>query len=161
MITNNPGHLKTFSYVGLHRYSLTFCTNGRRSLLIKASVVKLVLEKLARTATEQRFAVIVYCFMPDHLHLLVEGLSDDSDCKVFIKKFKQYSGYYYSQERKDTLWQRYGFEHVLRDDEVTLNVARYILANPVRAGLARTIEEYPLVGSLVYELKELLASTSG
>jgi hypothetical protein len=50
---------------------------------------------------------------------------------------------------------------VLRDDEATLSVARYILANPVRAGLARSVEEYPFVGSLVYELKDLLASTSG
>ena len=161
MITNNPGHLKTFSYIGIHRYSLTFCTNGRRRILTEASVARLVIEKLARTATEQQFAIIAYCLMPDHLHLLIEGRCDASNCKTFIKSFKQYSGYYYSQQRKDTLWQRYGFENVLRDDEVTLNVARYILANPVRAGLARTVEEYPFVGSRVYELKDLLASTSG
>jgi hypothetical protein len=49
---------------------------------------------------------------------------------------------------------------VLRDDEVTIDVARYILGNPVRAGLAATVEEYPYVGSLVYELKNLISSTS-
>jgi len=32
------------------------------------------------------------------------------------------------------LWQRYGFERVLRDDEATLVVAKYILENPLRAG---------------------------
>ena len=99
--------------------------------------------------------------MPDHLHLLIEGTSDDSDGKRFIKTFKQYSGYYYSQEWHDVLWQRYGFEHVLRDDEVSLEVVRYILGNPVRAGLADTVEDYPFVGSLVYELKDLVNSTSG
>jgi len=30
--------------------------------------------------------------MPDHLHILVEGTSDDSDAKRLIKAFKQYSG---------------------------------------------------------------------
>ena len=160
MITNNPGRLEGFSYVGLCRYSLTFCTNGRRRLFTEHIVVDLIVKQLSRTASEQQFGVIAYCFMPDHLHLLIEGLSDDSDCKRFIKGFKQYSGYYYAQHRKDTLWQRYGFEHVLRDEEVTLRVARYILANPVRAGLAATIEEYPFVGSLAHSLKDLIASAS-
>ena len=34
-------------------------------------------------------------------------------------------------------------------------MARYILENPVRAGSARTVEEYPFVGSLVCELRDL------
>jgi REP element-mobilizing transposase RayT len=41
----------------------------------------------------------------------------------------------------DRLWQRYGFERVLRDDEATLDVARYILRNPVRAGLVDVPED--------------------
>jgi putative transposase len=160
MITRNPGHLKGFSYVGLHRYSLTFCTDGRRRAFADAAAVELVRQQLSRAASEQKFAVIAYCFMPDHLHLLIEGTSDDSDGRRFIKAFKQYSGYYHSQARHEKLWQRYGFEHVLRDDEATVEVVKYIVANPVRAGLASTVEEYPFVGSLVYELKDLINSTS-
>jgi hypothetical protein len=57
-------------------------------------------------------------------------------------------------------WQRYGFEHVLRDDELTLVVARYILENPVRAGLVARVEDYPFVGSFVYELKEILEAAA-
>ena len=94
--------------------------------------------------------------MPDHLHLLVEGTSDDSDCKRFIARAKQYSGFYYAQAHCSRLWQRYGFEHVLRDDEITLVVARYILENPLRAGLAERVEDYPFVGSLVYTRPEVL-----
>src|SRR5262245_9096614 len=131
MMKNNPGHLKTFSYVGVHRYSLTFCTDRRQRLFSDAAVVELVLQQLVRSAREQKFAIPAYCFMPDHLHVLSEGVSEDSDCKRFMKAFKQYSGYYYSQKYRNTLWQRYGFEHVLRDEEVTITVAKYILANPV------------------------------
>lgn len=160
MITNYPPHLKTFSYVGFHRYSLTFCTNGRRRIFTDSAIVSLVLQQIVRAAKEQRFAVIAYCFMPDHLHLLVKAESDSSDCRRFIKSFKQLSGYYFAQRRKDTLWQRYGFERVLRDDEATLEVARYIVNNPVRAGLAPAVEMYPFVGSLMYELKDLVQSTS-
>ena len=160
MMNNNPGHLKGFSYLGLHRYSLTFCTEQRQRLFTDGVVVDLVLQQIVRASREQKFAVLAYCFMPDHVHLLVEGTAEDSDGKRFIKAFKQYSGYYYAQKYRKPLWQRYGFEHVVRDEEASIHVAKYILANPVRAGLAATVEKYPYMGSLVYELKDLISSTS-
>ena len=156
MRTNSPGHLKTFDYLGVHRYSLTFCTHRREPFFANATIVDLVLAQISRAATENQFAILAYCFMPDHLHLLVEGQSDASDCKKFIARAKQYSGFYFKQAHRRTLWQRYGFEHVLRDEELSLVVARYIVANPLRAGLVQRVEDYPFVGSLVYSLPELI-----
>ena len=164
MRTGNPGHLKAFDYLGPHRYSLTLCTDRRQKLFTTKEVVDLVLEQIARAADESQFEITTYCFMPDHLHLLVEGKSAGSDAKQFIARAKQYSGFYYKQARGSKLWQRYGFEHVLRDDELTLVVAKYILENPIRAGLVKRIEDYPFLGSLVYSLADLLeaiASRSG
>ena len=165
MRTGSPGHLRSFSYVGVHRYSLTFCTDRRIPHFVDQAIVYLVLTQIVRAAEEHGFAVVAYCFMPDHLHLLVEGQSDDSDCKRFIARAKQYSGFYFAKVHGGTLWQRYGFEHVLRDDEVTLVVARYIVQNPIRAGLVERIEDYPYVGSLAFTLPALLeaisSSTSG
>jgi hypothetical protein len=57
---------------------------------------------------------------------------------------------------KERLWQRYGFERVLRQDETTAVAARYILENPIRAGLVTRVQDYPFLGSFVYTLKELL-----
>jgi putative transposase len=112
MITAKPERLRTFSYAGFHRDHLTFCTNDRRRVFVSPPPVEIVLVQIARAAAEQEFAVIAYCFMPDHLHLLLEGQTDHSDCRQFIRKFKQYSGFYYSKQFKGTLWQRYGYEHV-------------------------------------------------
>jgi putative transposase len=145
-----PQRLKGFSYLGFYRYSLRFCTDDRRPLFESGPVVDLVKAQIVRSASEECFAVIAYCFMPDHLHLLVEGQAEDSDGKRFIARSKQYSGFYYAREFGSRLWQRYGFERVVRDNEQTLTVARYILENPVRAGLVKTIEEYPFSGSFVY-----------
>jgi len=160
MQTRKPDHLKTFDYRGLHRYSLTFCTDYRKRVFIHDSVVTLVANQILRAATDTHFALIAYCFMPDHLHLVTEGLRDDSDCLRFIKLAKQYSGFYFSQAHGGKLWQRYGFEHVLRDDELTLVVVRYVLQNPVRAGLASHPREYPFIGSQVYSLDELIDATA-
>ena len=156
MRTRCPERLKNFDYLGPYQYSLTFCTDQRRKLFEKQEAVDLVLEQISRTSTELRFAVIAYCFMPDHVHLLIDGKAADSDGKVFIARVKQYSGYHYAKKFNAKLWQRYGYEHVVRDDEVTTVVAKYILENPVRAGLVERVEDYPFAGSLVYTLTELL-----
>jgi putative transposase len=94
--------------------------------------------------------------MPDHLHLLVEGKSPSSDGRDFIKRSRQYSAFYYSRAFGMKPWQRYGYDHVLRDDEKTVVVARYILNNPIRAGLVKRIEDYPYCGSLEWPLEALL-----
>jgi putative transposase len=160
MRTNQPGHLKSFDYRGLHRYSLTFCTDYRRSIFVDAGAVTLVHQQILRAAAQEHFAVIAYCFMPDHLHLLIEGLDDNADGLRFIKLAKQYSGFYYSQANRHKLWQRYGFEHVLQEDELTLVVTRYILRNPVRAGLVDDPRKYPFLGSETHSLEHLLETAA-
>jgi len=87
--------------------------------------------------------------MPDHLHLLVEGLHEHSDLKRFQLGAKQYSGFHYKKQFGGILWQRYAYERVLRSHELTLDVARYILTNPIRAGLAPTIDAYRFSGGEV------------
>jgi len=96
--------------------------------------------------------------MPDHLHLLIEGETETSDCKRFIARAKQYSGYRHAAIFKERLWQRYGFERILRENEQTAVVARYILENPIRAGLATRVQDYPFLGSFAYTLPQLLES---
>jgi putative transposase len=152
----HPEHLRGFSYVGPHRYSLRFSTFKLQPLFLNQAHVDLIRFQIQRSATENRIAVVAYCFMPDHLHLLVEGEQPDSDCLQFIARAKQYSGFSFAREFKSRLWQRYGFERVLRPEESSQIVARYILENPVKAGLVARVEEYPFVGSFVHALPELL-----
>lgn len=125
-------------------------------MFASGEAVDLARSQIQRSASEQQFAVIAYCFMRDHLHLLVEGQTDVSDCRRFIARAKQYSAYYHMRQFNERLWQRYTFERVLREQETTASVARYILENPIRAGLVKTVKEYPFLGSFVYTLAQLL-----
>jgi putative transposase len=152
--------LKSFDYTGLYRYSLTFCCYRRQRLFTDAAVVDCVLSQFQHIATKEQFAIAAYCFMPDHVHLLVEGVSKHSDCLRFISRAKQRSGFRYAQSRNNRLWQRYGYEHVLRNDESTMTVARYILENPVRAGLVKRVEDYPFSGSCEYPLQAILEAVA-
>ncbi len=156
MHTNYPRHLAGFSYIGGYRYSLTFCTEDRAEWLVDPEAVELVATQILRAARDTSFAVTAYCVMPDHVHLVVEGLTDAADLKRFVHRAKQFSGYRYSQRWKRRLWQRYSYERVLRTEEHTSDVVRYVLENPVRAGLAKHPTEYPHLGSSVYSVPELL-----
>jgi putative transposase len=128
----HPEHVLTFDYIGPDRYSLTFGTESRRPLFTEPAGVELVLKHVQQQADSEGFALLAYCFMPDHVHFLVEGLRDTSDSKRFISRAQQFSGFYYAKEFDCKLWQRYGYERVVRHDEATMDVIRYIVANPVR-----------------------------
>ena len=84
--------------------------------------------------------------MPDHVHLLVEGLTEDAELPNFVKHAKQISGHAHKQQFGKLLWQPSWFDRVLREEEVTKDVIRYILLNPVRAGLVQIAADYPLSG---------------
>lgn len=152
-----PPRWTDFSYAGRYRYALTFAVDGRRRAFADAEAVGLVLAQILRAAVETRFVVTAYCFMPDHLHLIAEGQTDEADCRAFIKLSKQYSGYYYKQASGERLWQRYLYDRVIREDRELALTVRYLLANPVRAGLVKHPSEYPFVGSQRYTVEELLA----
>jgi putative transposase len=156
MFTHRPEHLKAFDYLGLHQYFLTFCTDRRRDLFVAPDAVLLVRTQIERAALEQCFALVAYCFMPDHVHLLVEGQAEDSDCKRFIARAKQYSGFHYRATFGQRLWQRYGYERTLRSDEAASSVARYILENPLRAGLVERVVDFPFLGSNTYTVDQVL-----
>ena len=156
METRYPRHLPGFSYVGRHQYSLTFCTDYRHHAFTTDPPVANAWSQIVRASHEQHVDVLAYCFMPDHVHLVAGGAREDADCLEFIRKAKQYSGFYHNQRFGRRLWQQYGFEHVIRDDERLDRVIRYVLDNPVRAGLVNCVQDYAYWGSGVWTREELL-----
>jgi len=116
-----------------------------------------VWEQFLRACAEKQFEVLAYCFMPDHVHLVVEGMSDQSNLKLFVKLAKQYSGYYYRRTHPNrTLWQHGSNDHIVRDDVDLLERTRYVVNNPVAAKLVERPEDYPYLGSQRWTQKELL-----
>ena len=96
--------------------------------------------------------------MPDHAHLLVEGREETSNLRQFAKLAKQRSGGVFRRRTGEVLWQEGYYDRVLRQDDDAKDVARYIIENPVRAGLVKTPVEYAYVGSDVWSLTEVIES---
>jgi putative transposase len=123
-------------------------------------VVEGVRLHLQHAAATEGFAIIAYCFMPDHLHLLVEGLKESSDLRRFVSSFNQRSGDAYHRGTGQCLWQTGYYDHVLRDEQSLQATAGYILQNPVRAGLVERMEQYPHMGSDRWEFRDLMQAVA-
>ena len=153
---SRPRRLDGFSYVGCYRYFLTTCTHERRETFLDHEIAIQTIEQFRRTSRDEGFSLLAYCVMPDHMHALLEGLDDASDFRRCAKIAKQRSGAVYALKSDAPLWQKGYYEHVLRDDEDSKEVAFYIIANPVRAGLVRSPDEYALSGSDSWSIRELM-----
>jgi REP element-mobilizing transposase RayT len=94
--------------------------------------------------------------MPDHVHQLVKGASADADAERYILKAKQYSGFYFKKAFGTKLWFRKGFNVVLLGDCAPRETVKYIIENPVKAGLVKCVEDYPFTGSSRHTIKELM-----
>ena len=144
--------LKDFNYIGNYAYFLTLLTSGKTQYFVDKILIEKILVILRDTSSEFKFEIFAYCFMPDHLHLLVTGKCN-GDLQVsnlinFIKKFKQKSGFYFKKEYNKNLWHKSYYDHVVRKEENLETVALYILNNPVRKGLVGDYRNYEFSGSV-------------
>ncbi len=132
------------------------CTDNRCCHFAEIAIGKRACAQLLETAARWAVEAIAYCFMPDHLHCVVEGKTATANSRKFADVFRQVSGFHFESER--SLWQEGYFDHVLRQEDDTRAVVKYIVLNPVRAGLCADPRDYPLLGSSRFELSELLTA---
>jgi putative transposase len=134
------------------------CTEDRHKCFSDLEFGRRACTQLLRTAADWWVEVIAYCFMPDHLHVLVEAKSEDANSRKWADIFRQVSGFHFRRERGHRLWQDGDYDHILRKEDDVRAVAKYIVLNPVRAGLCTASSEYRLLGSSRYALPELIAA---
>ena len=72
--------------------------------------------------------------MPDHVHVLCEGLQPQASLQVFVRRFKQYSAFAHSRRTGRRLWQEGYYEHVVRQGDTTAAIARYVIETQFARG---------------------------
>lgn len=137
---------------------MTFCTHGRSRAFTSAETVDQALTEFLRACARDGFEIVAYCFMPDHVHFLVCGTRPDSDLVRWITIGKQLSAAAYRRTTGNPLWQEGWFDRVVRDSDDVTAIIRYVIENPIRAGLAEDVRDYPFWGSCAHSREDLLAS---
>ncbi|MCR5061278.1 MAG: transposase [Saccharofermentans sp.] len=96
---------------------------------------------LFRYSKEQNISIIAYCLMSNHFHLLIKD--EQGELSLFMKRLQlTYVKYFNDKyERCGHLFQDRFKSECVEDDRYLLTVFRYILNNPVKAGICR-VEDY-------------------
>lgn len=139
--------LPTERYRGKGLYLVTLCFEGRRRFGSNNRIALWLIECLRRHADSSEFYIHAYCIMPDHMHLLAAGATDNSDLTAFVASFKNETGFEFEKKAGRRLWQFKYYDRILRGNDSADRVAWYIWLNPVRKGLCRAPREYPFAGS--------------
>jgi len=127
-------------------YLLTAVTHRRESVFADFHCGRAVVRALRAQHDRARVRSLAFVVMPDHLHWLVEVLQP-LPLALLMGQVKGCSAYAVNRLRRGAghrLWQRGFHDHALRREEDLHATARYVVANPLRAGLVARIGDYPL-----------------
>jgi putative transposase len=140
--------LSSYAYRQGHGFFLTLGTYDRYPWFQShPDVVEAGTGQLRHMAEERQSLVYAWCFMPDHVHLLIQDVNVLDFVRLFKGRLATKASALQPHKR---LWQRSFHDRALRKEEKLEDVARYIWENPVRAGMVHTAQEYLWSGSHVW-----------
>ena len=142
-------------YLGIKAVSFTLCIKEMKKVFTNQNIFRDFEEILNREMEKSFCDSLIYLFMPDHIHLILQGKEDHSNVLKCVYSFKQKTGYWLSQNIPDIKWQKDFYDHIIRNEEDFRNQLSYILNNPVRKGLVDEWQDYKFKGSTIYDLDEL------
>ena len=119
-------------------YHITAVTRQRAPYFTVLDDGRKVVRELMALHAEGRAETLCYVVMPDHLHWLMRLRAGGLPDAVRLLKGRSARAFGHA------VWQPNYFDHAVRTDEDLRRMARYIVANPLRAGLVERIGGYPL-----------------
>ncbi len=125
-------------------YHITTSTHKRTPLFADFYLARAVVRQLRQCDTTGCCSTLCYVLMPDHLHWLFQ--LQDGNLAALVGRLKARAASevnHYRGSRGAVVWQQGYYDHALRCDEDLREVARYIVANPLRAGLVSSVRTYP------------------
>ncbi|MFN7551274.1 MAG: REP-associated tyrosine transposase [Pseudomonadota bacterium] len=125
-------------------YFVSTVCRGRRRFFADWDVARTVCAQHAAPDAFLDAEALAWVLMPDHWHGLI-ALNDSASLPEVMQHFKARSAKAANRTlgRSGALWQGGFHDRALRHDDDLRAAARYLIANPIRAGLARRTGDYP------------------
>ncbi len=146
--------LDTSGYKALrrHRFSLpkqiyliTFTTEKRKAVFFENDLLaRIFCAALNEPRLWLEAELMCWVLMPDHVHLLLQ-MGYTESLSHLINRVKTNTARQVNMVHGKTgrLWDKGFHDNAIRVEEDILDVARYIVMNPIRAGLAKNAGMYP------------------
>ena len=130
---------------------LTTITEGRASLFSDPCVASAVATVLREDRLWRDSRLLCWVLMPDHMHLLL-SLGTIDRLPGLMQRVKAITSAAAkagaTEHPRCRTWMPGYHDRALRREEDVIAVARYVVANPLRAGLVPRVRDYPHWGSI-------------
>jgi len=125
-------------------YLVTAVTHQRAPWFKDIHSARLLVQEMQRLEREGVAIWLAWVIMPDHFHALLSQTGQTSLSAV-MNRLKGRSARTINARygRTGSFWQRNFHDHALRTEEDRIEIARYVVANPLRAGIVARMEDYP------------------
>lgn len=120
-----------------HFYHVTSVTKNRTPIFTNFQLARQLVQCLRNSDVSSNTETQCFCVMPDHFHWLLK--LNGSSLSQAVSRVKSE----FSRRTGLKVWQDGFHDHGIRFDESLVNVARYIVANPLRGELVNYIGDYP------------------
>jgi putative transposase len=123
-------------------YHVMIRGNERKNIFLDDEDKSRFIDTLYEKNKDKKYAVYAYCLMDNHVHLLINEVSDE--ISRIMKRINVSYAYYFNKKygRIGHLFQDRFKSEVIKDETQLLAVARYIHNNPVKAGIVGHVWEY-------------------
>lgn len=148
VIREQVHHLPRQYYCGRICATFTVCVQHKQPLFARDTIVAEFVSILDWARKRNGCVVMLYCFMPDHLHLIVQGQNDQADLYKTMLDLKYKAGLYLSQSRAHHRLQKNFYDHIIRGENELASHLTYVAENPIRRGLVSRWQDYRFTGSL-------------
>lgn len=125
-------------------YLITTVTHQRAPVFTQFQLARLAIDQLRACDALGLYTTLAYVLMPDHLHWLVQ--LHTSVLPSLVQRYKSCSATAINETRATPgtrVWQAGYHDQAVRDGQDTRALARYIVANPLRAGMVGNVGDYP------------------
>lgn len=124
-------------------YLVTFTTAERKPLFKQPGRAMDACRAMTCSRLWYRSRLLCWVLMPDHWHGVIELGALDS-LSTTVQRLKTNSSRIIRLHHPGSgiVWERGFHDRALRSERSILAAGRYLVANPMRAGLARSVSEY-------------------
>ncbi|KFE44408.1 REP-associated tyrosine transposase [Pseudomonas syringae] len=136
-----------FSMPG-HIYLVTCVVKNRQPVFNDFHIGRRVVREMRCLHDSGVANSLAWVVMPDHLHWLFELRSGSLAALMQLLKGRSACRINKAFGSKTLEWQKGYYDHAVRAEKDLEGMARYVIANPVRAGLVTCEGEYPLWDSV-------------
>ncbi len=138
------GAEKNARMVNLRKTVDRYEDSGYGSCFLRDPRIAQIVVDALRHFDGERYVLVAYCIMPNHVHVIVD-LAEGWSLSDIMHSWRSFSANKANRilNRTGQFWMEEYFDRYIRDEKHFANALEYLLMNPVKAGLATEVGQWP------------------